>query len=137
MSLPKGTGDSGTRDRGREIVWDANPFPDPEVPVRKSVWLLPAMAVTAGCSMIFGPSVTKAALEEEVKAHYTREGIEVLGVSCDSELSGPAGGGQLCRITAPHGVEYHVYVTITGTRDGELTYTFELGGGPPTSTPTP
>ncbi|WP_157963563.1 DUF4333 domain-containing protein [Actinocorallia populi] len=84
--------------------------------------------LAAGCSSPGAPSVEKAVLEQEIKDKYTREGLQVLGVSCAGDLSGKAGTAQSCEVTAPHGVVYPVKVTITGVRGGELSYGIRLGG---------
>ena len=84
--------------------------------------------LVSGCSLQAAPSVERAVLEQEVKEKYTREGLHVLGVSCPGDLSGEAGSFQVCRVTAPHGVVYPVKVTVTGVKDGRLTYDIRIGG---------
>lgn len=99
--------------------------------MRKFLGVVLGVGLTTCCSSPAGASVDRADLEREIKERYVGEGVEVLGVRCEGDLSGGAGAGQTCRVTAPHGVEYPVRVTVTGVEDGRLVYRMDLGGTAP------
>jgi hypothetical protein len=98
--------------------------------MRKLLRILLGAGLAAGCSS-GAPSVARAVLEQEIKEKYTREGLHILGVKCPGDLSGRSGTSQVCQVTAPHGVVYPVKVTITGVRNGKLTYDIRIAAVEP------